>query len=52
MLLMKDPKKRIRHDKIPNHSFFKKINFEEIVTLAAKPPFRPKTVYYFNLEKY
>ncbi len=45
MLLMKDPKKRIQPDKIPSHSFFKKINFEEIVTLKARPPFKPKTVY-------
>jgi serine/threonine protein kinase len=44
MLLEKNPKKRINPDNIPEHSFFKKIDFSDIVYLRAKPPFKPKIV--------
>lgn len=43
-LLNKDPDMRIKPDLIPNHAWFKSINFEEIGKLNVIPPFIPKIV--------
>jgi hypothetical protein len=42
MLLDKSLKKRLVPEKIPNHPFFKKINFDEVAKMKIVPPFKPK----------
>jgi len=42
MLLNKDLSSRIKPDDIPNHPFFKGINFEDVRKMKVKPPFKPK----------
>ncbi len=42
-LLKKDLKKRIPPEEIPNHPWFKVINFDDVRDLLVKPPFVPKT---------
>jgi protein-serine/threonine kinase len=51
-LLEKNQKKRIDPKKIPLHPFFKDIDFNDVLFLKIKPPFKPKIVNIFNLEKY
>jgi serine/threonine protein kinase len=41
-LLKKDPKERIKPNEIPNHPWFKDINFEDIKNMRVIPPFKPK----------
>jgi len=41
-LLKKDIDKRIKPENIPNHPWFKSINFDEIRNLKVTPPFKPK----------
>ncbi len=43
-LLQKNIKKRIDPKKIPEHSFFSKLDFSEVEFLKVKAPFKPKIV--------
>jgi len=41
-LLKKDPRDRIKPSEIPNHPWFKGVNFEDIMNMRVIPPFKPK----------
>jgi len=41
-LLKKDPKERIKPHEIPNHPWFKGVNFEDVKNMRVVPPFKPK----------
>lgn len=41
-LLKKDPKERIKPEDIPNHPWFKDVNFDDISSMKAIPPLKPK----------
>jgi serine/threonine protein kinase len=43
-LLDKNPKKRLTPEKIPDHPFFRKTNFDDIETMKTIPPFKPRVM--------